>query len=577
MRTRRDGQQGRRARRSRRRDVGTALVVLGASAMVVGLTPSPASGLQEDAQQVALDPIGPPRYGGDRCPAEGHWWNFRLTPRDAGFGFARIDLDLAGTTRSFSGSQIVPLGGRTDDVLVEVPRGHGLDELRRAGSSALVTPGSAAVSPVFSLGFICYGPLAPRPTTTTSTVPEVPAPTVDGICYDVDVDGDVERYWHRITNDGDTAVDVAWSDGSATVPADGTVTVASADDVVTLSVGGDAVATTPEPPGEACVGNVRVTKRIAGPERSDGELAPVYTVQISRLVGATYLPEGPPFDVVGGDTVEIPLPSTFDPEGVQYRIEEIDPGDADAVSITPDTFVLNGHRTETVEVTIENAFAAIVLTKTVDRAIVAPGDELVYTLTAANTGGLTLGSVVVYDRLPVEVAFTGAAVAGGGGSCALVESEAPQLVRCDLADALAPGATTPAIRIAVRYTADDISAEPIINQAMAIGDFDRVRSSGIHAGATDADLTCTTTTGEVCDLAAAASGVLSRSVTTPTVVAQSPPTTVLSDAGAVTTVPFELPATGSTHGVLFVLGGLFVVVGIVLVLGTRRPSPTVGA
>lgn len=575
MRRERDGSASHKAERTTRRGTGAVVAVLGAVMMVVGLAPSPASGLQDATQQVALDPISPPSYGGDRCPDQGHWWNFRITPTDGTFAFTEIVLDLAGTTRSFSGAALVPVGGSMDNVLVEVPRGHGLDELRQPGSYAAVTPGTSDVTPGFSLGYLCYGPLAPTTTTTTTTTaPPASEPTVTGICYDVDVDGDVERYWHRLANDGDADVDVTWSDGSATIPANGTTDVSSANDIITISVAGDAVATTPAPPGEACTGTVRVTKRVAGPERPDGTSAPTYTMQVSRLVGAAYVPEGDPFELVGGETVEIPLPSTLDPEGVQYRVREIDAGDADAVSITPDTFVLNGHRTETIDVEVENAFAAIVLGKEVDESIAAPGDELVYTLVAENTGGVTLTSVTVYDRLPVEVRFTGADIPVDRGTCALVESTAPQLVRCDMFDALPPGATTPLIQIAADVVTDVDIDDSIVNQAMVIGEFDDTPNTGLHGGATRSDLTCVPTTGEVCDLAAASSGVLQLSSPPPpsTVAAQAPPTTVVANAGATaTTIPFQLPATGASNEVLFVLGGLLVIVGGTLVLGSRRP------
>ena len=92
-------------------------------------------------------------------------------------------------------------------------------------------------------------------------------------------------------------------------------------------------------------------------------------------------------------SVSVPLPSTFNPEGVSYKIEEVDPGDAHANSVTPDSFVLNGHKNETISITIENTFAAISLEKTVSATSVLPNGELNYGLIAENTGALTLDPV----------------------------------------------------------------------------------------------------------------------------------------------------------------------------------------
>ena len=299
----------------------------------------------------------------------------------------------------------------------------------------------------------------------------------------------------------------------------------------------------------------------------------MYTLQISRLVDGVYVAEGDPFELIGGQTVEIPIPSTFNPEGIQYRVTEIDPGAADTVSITPDTFVVHGHRTQTISVEVRNGFAAIELTKTVDNATTAIGETLVYNLVAENAGAVTLDPVTVYDRLPVEVEYVTSAVADDAGSCTVIDSTRPQLVRCDLDGALVPGGVTPAIDITVMVV-EPVSADDVVtNQAMVIGDFDGAGLTSIHIGALAPAPTCEPTIGEVCDLAAAASvGTQLASGAPPATVTT---TTQLSN-GAVTptTVALRLPETGLDGGwTTAIIGLLLSAIGGALLMTARRPVP----
>ena len=60
----------------------------------------------------------------------------------------------------------------------------------------------------------------------------------------------------------------------------------------------------------------------------------------------------------------VPIPSSFNPEGIEYLIEEIEAGGAEATSVDPNTFKLVGHKGETISVVIINAFASVEIDKT---------------------------------------------------------------------------------------------------------------------------------------------------------------------------------------------------------------------
>ncbi len=561
-----------------RRTLAMATMVVGALLTTGGLTAGVVAGAEPDTQTVAFDPIGPPRYGGDRCPDVGHYWNFVVEP--GAFEFRGFQLDLGGSLIDIPGSAIIPRAGM-GDVYVEVPRPYSLDQLRWQGSSADVTPATATETPSVRLAHLCYGPLAPPPSTTTTTVAETTTTTtpaveplsVTGVCAEIDVSGATTRYWHQLTNGTAVPVEVTWADGAATIPAHGSTLESSDSPLITLAVGDEVVATSSTPADDTCEATATVTKIVEGPERQNGDEAPVYTMQVSRLVDGTYVPEGDPFELIGGESVEIPIPSTFNPEGIQYRIVEIDPGGADTVSITPDTFVVHGHRTQSVSITVRNGFAAIELTKTVDNATTAIGENLTYNLVAENAGGVTLDPVTIYDRLPTQVEYVTATVAGDAGSCVVLDSTRPQLVRCDLDDALVPGGVTAAVDITV-VVVEPVSADEVItNQAMVIGDFDGNALTGIHGGALTQAPSCVPTIGEVCDLSAAvSSGTNVASAAPPPTVTS---TTLLSNGAATTTtVALRLPETGLGGGWSAAIAGLVLVaMGSVLLLTARRPVP----
>lgn len=566
-----------------RRAIAVAFVVAGALLTAGGLTAGVASGAEPATQTVPFEQIGPPRYGGDRCPDVGHYWNFVVEP--GSFEFRGFQLDLGGSLVDIAPSAIIPRAG-LGDVYVEVPRPYDLEQLRWQRSTADVTPASSSDVPTVRLAHLCYGPLAPPDsTTTTTTSTTVPPSTsttttlpveplsVTGVCVEVDTSGTAMRYWHQLTNGSAVPVEVTWADGAATIPANGSTLESSGSPLITLAVDDEVVATSSAPADERCEATASVTKIVEGPERPSGGAAPIYTLQISRLVDGAYVAEGEPFELIGGQTVEIPIPSTFNPEGIQYRVVEIDPGAADTVSITPDSFVVHGHRTETISVEVRNGFAAIELTKTVDNATTAIGETLVYNLVAVNAGAVTLQPVTIYDRLPVQVEYVSSTVAGGAGSCALIDSTRPQLVRCDLDGALVPGGSTPAIDITVEVVEPVSVDEVVSNQAMVIGDFDGAGLASIHLGALAVAPTCEPTIGEVCDLDAAAS------VGTDVASAAPPPTvtttTLLSNgAGTTTTVALRLPETGVDGGwTMAIVGLLLTAIGGALLFAARRPVP----
>ncbi|MDJ0770785.1 MAG: LPXTG cell wall anchor domain-containing protein [Ilumatobacter sp.] len=471
-------------------------------------------------------------------------------------------------------------------------------------TSTTTTTTSTTLPPTTTTTSTTTTTTAPTTTTTTSTTtttttlpcewdpqlppdsPDcVPSTSVTAICFDIDVNDEVERYWHRLTNNEDVPIDVTWIDGSATIPANGSVVVSSASETFDVLYEGRVVATSTAPE-EFCQQDVIVEKVVEGPEREPGDPAPVYTIQVSRLVGDTFVPESETFELTAGESITVPLPSTLNPEGITYKIEEVDAGNASATSVTPNDFILNGHKNETTSVVIANTFAAISLEKTVDKTSVQPGDELNYTLIAENTGALTLDPVTIFDRLPPEVIYEDGnyEIVGGeaAGSCTLVEATRPQLVRCDLAEAVAPGEFTPAITLLVTVDPELTSSDAILNQSMAIGNYlaalepeplpDSIGGAVgegrwfVEQAATD--LSCDPAPGEVCDLSARTGVSVDIPVVTTTSVAQQPPTTTIAPT---TTVVQLLPRTGSDNDrPLILMGMLLVMLGAGMILSTRR-------
>ncbi len=108
---------------------------------------------------------------GQDCPPGGVFWHFVFAPNDGSTAFVSITLNLGTETITFSGAQIIPNGGQTDNVFVAVPAGHLLTDLQVAGSSATY---SGATPTQFNLSSICQGggtTTTTAPGTTTTTAP----------------------------------------------------------------------------------------------------------------------------------------------------------------------------------------------------------------------------------------------------------------------------------------------------------------------------------------------------------------------------------------------------------------------
>ncbi|MGA1723707.1 MAG: hypothetical protein ACO4B6_07170, partial [Ilumatobacteraceae bacterium] len=93
---------------------------------------------------------------GSDCPnSTGDWWHFVITPNNGSHEFTSITLNVAGTSRTFSGGAIVGNGSQRDNVFVAVPAGYSADDLRAGGSSAEIT--DAARRTKFVLSHVCIG------------------------------------------------------------------------------------------------------------------------------------------------------------------------------------------------------------------------------------------------------------------------------------------------------------------------------------------------------------------------------------------------------------------------------------
>lgn len=365
-----------------------------------------------------------------------------------------------------------------------------------------------------------------------------PVFSATAVCNTVDIQGAVSLYWYTITNTEASALQISWDGGSATVPAGGSLQVASNTAPLSLQYNGGEIATA-SAAGDACTRHVTFTKELIG-QPPTGE---TYTILVSRLVGADYQSEVQ-FDLEAGVPKTIDLPSTLDPNGIQYKIEEIDAGTASTSTISPDQLKLTGNLGETISVVVTNGYASVQIDKQSLTANVVAGGEITYTLQATNTGGLTLDPVVITDRLPGQVEYVSVSVADNGGTCVLAEAGRPQLLVCSMADALPAGGVTKVITLTVKVDASVASGTTILNQAKVLGSYVPVqagkRLDGLDGQAVDTDLSCLPAiAGTVCDLSA--------KVGTPvTEVGQESPsttTTTISHGGG------GLPPTGSSSPV----------------------------
>ena len=350
---------------------------------------------------------------------------------------ATTDCDLAPTysyvqaCANFDDIVTLTIGNPGDDVNVTFTIN---------GTPYIVTPGTSQVVPV--------GPLADGENTITLAIDGVPQtdivvesdcdPTVGVVAVCNSGSGEGTLHWFKITNTESTEITVTWNGGTATIPAGQSQNVSTLTSSLVLFHNGAQVAQSGGTEA-ACERTVIFTKELVG-QPPTGE---TYTVRVSRLEGVTYV-EQTTFSINAGQPVTIHLPSTLDPAGIDYQFEEIVKGTASTTTVSPNQAKLFGHLGETVNVVVTNSYASVSIDKTSSTPTVTPGGQITYTLQATNTGGLTLNPVVIDDRLPALEELVSASVAGGSeaGECSLTVSTRPQLLRCTMAGALAPGAQT---------------------------------------------------------------------------------------------------------------------------------------
>ena len=311
----------------------------------------------------------------------------------------------------------------------------------------------------------------------------------------------------------------------------------------------------------ACLRDVTVTKVLQG-QPATGE---TYTITVSRLVGSTYVPVTT-FDLAAGGSTTIHLPSTLDPAGIDYKIEETNAGTATVSTVSPGNLNLSGNVGETVAVTVTNGYASVHIDKTTSTTSVLPGGQITYTLQAVNTGGLTLNPVVVTDRLPAAVAFVSADVANNGGVCSLVQAARPQLISCTMNGSLAPGASTDVITVVVKVDADISPGMTIVNRASVHGLYEGTSDLAQNvntASSAGGELSCIPVIpSSVCNLSAA--------VGVPVTLTQSSPPTPPAPASS-SQVVAQLPRTGASNlQEMITLGFGAILLGGALLLSKRR-------
>ena len=87
--------------------------------------------------------------------------------------------------------------------------------------------------------------------------------TGTAICNEVGIDKNVVFYWYNVQNPQATPITFSWSDGQATVPANGSVNIKSAQNKVDLVVN-QAAAGTISASTEICGNEVRFEKKLLG-------------------------------------------------------------------------------------------------------------------------------------------------------------------------------------------------------------------------------------------------------------------------------------------------------------------------
>lgn len=397
-----------------------------------------------------------------------------------------------------------------------------------------------------------------------------PELTVAPYCKVVDTDGNTIKEWFDITNPNDDTIEVEWAGDSTEINAASSARVSAAGPGIEVEiVGYDGDTWTSGSPDDVCSRTVEFTKDVEG-TTGDEE----YTITVSRLVPPNYVVEET-FQISNGETVTLDLPSTGDGTGFTYKIEETDPGTANAHSVTPGEITLTGHLGETVSVVIVNSYAAIELDKQVSATSVQGGDELTYTLQAHNTGALALEDVEISDLLPADVMLASWEIEDDAGTCNLVDANQPQLVVCEMDDVLPVDGFTKTITLTVTVDADVAIDTILLNQAKVVGFYiDPQQQEGsldaARANRTQAEeaLSCLPVPdGAVCDLSAKVGSTVTGDTTTTTDQG--------SGAGTPTTTTIvrgNLPETGASSGSLVPFGLLVFGMGVLTLLLSRRPA-----
>ena len=374
---------------------------------------------------------------------------------------------------------------------------------------------------------------------------------VTAVCNEINTDDEVTGYWFTLTNNDDTDTLVSWNGGKAELQPHTSTNVLATSAPLALVIGEQKPLLVPASE-ETCRNDVTVEKKLQG-QPPTGE---TYTVKVSRLDGDTYIEETT-FTIDAGVTKTFSLPSTLNPQGITYKVEETDPGSSTFHTVSPDSFALSGHKGESVSVVITNSYASVSIDKTVSAIEVAPGKTLTYTLVGTNTGGATLNNVIITDRLPVDVTFTSVSIVGNAGLCNLSETTQPQFLVCSMNGTLAPGAKTAAITLVVTVDADAAKGTTLQNTARILGSYTDPDGSEKPIST---EINCLPIPdGTVCDLSAAVGTVVRDS-------GSGGPTTT-------TTIPGQLPRTGGgANGSVLLVAALSVLSGVLLVAVRRRPA-----